>query len=352
MTGVARPRRQDRRRPHHRQRQSALANRTSRSTSTATACRSSSLPMQGALGLPMTGKIDFAFSLDLPNETNKAGSVGERLDEGRGRARRSRARRGCSIRRRQDEAQAEAQELAQPGVRRRRHRFRQGRHRLARSRRSTIKNGKLDVTKFETKSERRRAQVDFSMTLAPDARRLDRRRLPALQGHEALLKREPKTYAAIQTTGAALGPDGLFHIKLTDEFKEMKRLDHGVRRAANVPMDEMGSGTHPSDRRGRGCHRRSRRRPIDKPPAPPTPPPVPVTRDAGRPRGQRGQRGQRGPAARAEGGSAGSSEARASGDAASRPGQAVPSTRASTAPAPPTPRRRRRPPSSRSARDP
>ena len=78
------------------------------------------------------------------------------------------------------------------------------------SRRSEIKNGKLDVTKFETKSGDGELHVDFSMTLAPV---LDDSMVTGclrFKGSEALLKKEPKTFAAIQTTGAPLGPDGLF----------------------------------------------------------------------------------------------------------------------------------------------
>jgi hypothetical protein len=43
-------------------------------------------------------------------------------------------------------------------------------------------------------------------------------------GSQALLKRDAKTHAAISTTGAPLGPDNLYHIKLEGKVKEMRRL--------------------------------------------------------------------------------------------------------------------------------
>jgi hypothetical protein len=41
---------------------------------------------------------------------------------------------------------------------------------------------------------------------------------------DAFRKREPKTDAALTTTGAPLGPDGLFHIKLDGQIRTMRRI--------------------------------------------------------------------------------------------------------------------------------
>ena len=64
------------------------------------------------------------------------------------------------------------------------------------------------------------------------------------KGSEVLQKREPKTFAAISTTGAQLGPDGLFHIRLTESFKDMKRLAQKCGPSTKGNMDDPGGGQH------------------------------------------------------------------------------------------------------------
>lgn len=234
---------------------------------------SSSLPLKDALGLPMTGKIDFAFSLDLPSETNKAGKLASDWSKAEGEASFG-CPTGCSIgdgktKLKPKLKNSRSQAFAGDGID-----F--GKVDIdSLSAKIEIKNGKLDVTKFETKSGDGELHVDFSMTLAPV---LDDSLVTGclrFKGSEALLKKEPKTFAAIQTTGAPLGPDGLYHIKLTDKFKEMKRLGQVCGDAANVPMDEMGSGTHPTTARP-GLPPPEPPKALEKPPTPP-PPAVPVT---------------------------------------------------------------------------
>jgi hypothetical protein len=59
---------------------------------------------------------------------------------------------------------------------------------------------------------------------------------------DTLLKKEEskKTYAAISTTGAELRSDGLFHIKLSDRFKDMKRLNAEC--GPNAATSKVGNG--------------------------------------------------------------------------------------------------------------
>jgi len=65
-------------------------------------------------------------------------------------------------------------------------------------------------------------------------------------GSPSLLQREPKTFSALTATGAPLGPDNLFHIKLTDKFKDMKRLGQPCGSAvSNKSMDNPGGGSRP-----------------------------------------------------------------------------------------------------------
>ena len=105
------------------------------------------------------------------------------------------------------------------------------------------------------------------------------------KGSDDLMRREPKTHAALSTTGAELRSDGLFHIRLTDSFKDMKRLnqecgpnaspagsdhgDRGGRPNLTVMPDEVAKPVAPP--------------PTPPPPTPEPPPAVPPTvgHDAG-----------------------------------------------------------------------
>jgi len=61
------------------------------------------LPMKEAIGLPMSGKVDFSFDLDLPNQEAQDRPRGTELAEGR-RRRDVRVPERLHVRRRQDEA--------------------------------------------------------------------------------------------------------------------------------------------------------------------------------------------------------------------------------------------------------
>jgi hypothetical protein len=82
------------------------------------------------------------------------------------------------------------------------------------------------------------------------------------KGSDDLLRREPKTHAALSTTGAELRGDGLFHIRLTDRFKDMKRLNQ-----------ECGPGTNTNNGED---FSRSNRPNLTVQPDQGTPPPPPV----------------------------------------------------------------------------
>jgi type II secretion system protein N len=92
---------------------------------------------------------------------------------------------------------------------------------------SAYKAGKFDVTKFELKSKDGELHVDYSMTLAPDLDESVVAGCLRFNVTENLLKTEEgkKTFAAVSTSGAEKRADGLFHIKLTDHLKDMKRLN-------------------------------------------------------------------------------------------------------------------------------
>jgi type II secretion system protein N len=88
-----------------------------------------------------------------------------------------------------------------------------------------IKAGKFEVTKFDAKSKDGELHVDYAMTLDKEFGNSVVAGCLRFKGSPALEKREPKTFAALQTTGAELRSDGLFHIRLTDRFSMMKRLN-------------------------------------------------------------------------------------------------------------------------------
>nr|HEX4317360.1 type II secretion system protein GspN [Kofleriaceae bacterium] len=235
----------------------------------------SSLPLKDVLGLPMTGKLDFSVSLDLPSEENKAGKLASDWQKAEGEMSFS-CPTGCTIgdghtKLKPKLKNSRSQAFAGDGID-----F--GKVNLdSLIAKVEIKDGKMDVTKFETKSNDGELHVEFSATLAPVLDDSVVTGCLRFKGSESLMKSEPKTFAAIATTGAPLGPDGLYHIKLADKFKEVKRLPQVCGDAANTPMDEPG-GNKPTARPGLPPPEPPK--PLDKPSTavtPPPPPPIPVT---------------------------------------------------------------------------
>jgi hypothetical protein len=87
-----------------------------------------------------------------------------------------------------------------------------------------IKNGKLEITRFETKSGDGELHIALGIALNQDVMSSQITGCLRFHGSDVLLKREPKTHAAISTTGAPLGPDGLFHIKLDGPLRQVRRV--------------------------------------------------------------------------------------------------------------------------------
>ena len=181
------------------------------------------LPMRAALGLPMTGKIDFSASLDLPNERPKVGRPTANWKAASGSFMLA-CPSGCTFGDGKTKLKplvknAGQQAMVGDGID-----FGQVNidSLLAKA---EIKNGKLEVTKFDAKSKDGELYIDYSMTLDKELGNSVVAGCLRFKGSDALLKREPKTFAAIQTTGAERRADGLFHIRLTDRFSIMKRLN-------------------------------------------------------------------------------------------------------------------------------
>jgi type II secretion system protein N len=85
-------------------------------------------------------------------------------------------------------------------------------------------NGKADLTRWEFESPDAELQLDLHLRLG---RKLSDSDIAAgctkFKGTDVLSKREPKTAAALTTTGAVMDTGGLFNIKLEGKFGDMKK---------------------------------------------------------------------------------------------------------------------------------
>ncbi|MFN0248701.1 MAG: type II secretion system protein GspN [Kofleriaceae bacterium] len=181
------------------------------------------LPMRELMGLPMSGKIAFGVNLTLPNEKSKSSTkMLPNWQKAKG-AFSFNCANNCTFgdgktKLRPKLKNSRSQAFAADGID-----F--GKVNVtSMMAHVTIKDGILELDKFDAKSEDGELHVDFQVTLAPQ---LDDGMVAGclrFKGSDILLKKEPRTHAALSTTGANLGPDGLFHIRLDGKFKEMKRL--------------------------------------------------------------------------------------------------------------------------------
>lgn len=180
------------------------------------------LPMKEIIGLPMSGKLELDFSLDLPIEKLKSGKTGPDWTTAKGDVT-FECPSGCTF--------GDGKTKLKPKLSNARNAMFAGEGiefgkinvdtMLAHV---TIKDGNMELDKFETKSQDGELHVDFALALAQDFGESDVTGCLRFKGSDTLQKREPKTYAALTTTGASIGPDNLFHIKLDGKFKTMKRL--------------------------------------------------------------------------------------------------------------------------------
>jgi type II secretion system protein N len=238
---------------------------------TGSALPGDALPMRSALGLPMTGKIEFSVSIKLPMEKSKTGKTAISWQKAKGTFVLA-CPSGCTI--------GDGVTKLKPLLKNTRNQVMVGEgidfgkvHMDSLSAKATIKGGKLTLEKFDAKSKDGELKVDYMMTLEKDFSESMVAGCLRFKGSDDLLKREPKTYAAIQTTGAELRGDGLFHIRLTDRFKDMKRLNQECGPGTNT----NGNGENFKD--GKSERPNLTVQPDEKPtaiaaPPPPTPTPA------------------------------------------------------------------------------
>lgn len=197
------------------------------------------LPLRSLVGLPILGTIDFAFKLDLPTTSSKAGrtsfdwrkasgfvdlacrahcTVGDGKTKLRPllQDRTNQAMVGDGI----DFGKLELDSLVAHGVFMPATGDPDGHS-------SSSKPGKFELQKFELKSPDGELHVEYAMTMAQDFGDSMVAGCLRYKANDHLLQKEEtkRTYAAISTIGAELRGDGLFHIRLTDRFKDMKRLN-------------------------------------------------------------------------------------------------------------------------------
>ncbi len=213
------------------------------------------LPMREAIGLPMSGVLEFELDLDLPNEKQKSGKTIPNWQKAEGGARIA-CPTGCTFgdgktklktklkNARNAAFAADGIEFGKVSLK----------SLLAKV---EIKTGQLKVTQFEAPSDDGTLHVDYMMELEPVFGQSMVTGCLRFNGSPSLLQREPKTFSAITATGAPLGPDELFHIRLTDKFKDMKRLGQPCGSGVSGKSMDDPSGGRPT---------------LSAPPEPPKPP--------------------------------------------------------------------------------
>jgi len=204
---------------------------------------SARLPVREAVGLPMSGKLRLAFDLDLPNDKSKAGKVGPNWLKAEATASLS-CPSGCTV--------GDGKSKLKVNLKNQRSQaFAEGGIDFGKINIDTLfanlelKNGKLDITKFDTKSPDGELHIDFDMAVNQDMNQSLVTGCLRFHGSDALLKREPKVHAAISTTGAPLGPDNLYHIKLDGPLRDVRRLGQVCGQATSTNVDNPGGGIPP-----------------------------------------------------------------------------------------------------------
>ncbi|HEY0250963.1 MAG TPA: type II secretion system protein GspN [Kofleriaceae bacterium] len=275
-----------------------------------------SLPMRSVISLPVTGKIDVKLDLDLPNTKSKTGKVFRDWTKADGEIDIS-CPSGCTL--------GDGKTKLKPLVKDRSRQAMVGEGidfdklnitTLAIKAKftpaegdpdahsSAYKPGKFEVTQFELKSPDGEVHVEYQMTMATT---LDESMVAGclkFKPDESLKLRPEglKMYTTITSTGAEKRADGLFHIKLSDKFKDMKRLNADC--GAGSPASTVGNGENfnpsvgsaqrpPAPNMGAFANRPAINPGSATPTTPPPPPPQtePMTGSAGSAHGSAGSAG-------------------------------------------------------------
>jgi type II secretion system protein N len=235
---------------------------------------SGALPMKDIVSQPTTGDIGISADISVVVEANKAGKVGVNWQKLEGEAELSCPSNcvygdGKTKLKMKIKNQRNA-EFAKDGIE-----F--GTIKIdSMLARIEAKNGKVSLAKFDAKSADGDLKAEFTMDLQPDINESGVAGCLSYKGSEELLKRDEKSFNAITLIGGALGPDKLFHVRLSDKWRDIRKVG-AVCGGPGTSMDDPG-GTNP------GVTRRPNLTvtPEENPhppitPVTPPPPPPPVT---------------------------------------------------------------------------
>ena len=204
------------------------------------------LPMRSLLGLPMTGKLEFDISAKLPVEKSKLGKTSINWQKATGSLTLTCPNK-CTF--------GDGKTKLKPLLKNTRNQVMVGEGidfgmvtmdtLVAKA---TLGKGKLTLDKFDVTSRDGQLKIDYTMTLEKEFGESMVAGCLRFKGSDELLRREPKTHAAISTTGAEIRSDGLFHIRLSDRFKDMKRLNQecGAGTNTNNNGEDFNRGNRPN----------------------------------------------------------------------------------------------------------
>lgn len=143
-----------------------------------------------------------------------------------------------------------------------------------------VKKGVAKVTKWEVPSKDGEVYLDFEAKLEPLLNDSQVTGCLRFNGSADLEKRDYRTLTQLRTLGAPLGPDKLFHIRLTGPLRQVKRLAQicgpnapAASKGGANSFGGSGSGSSPNERRGIPSQAEDGPKPVDAGAAPPPPPP-------------------------------------------------------------------------------
>jgi type II secretion system protein N len=122
-----------------------------------------------------------------------------------------------------------------------------------------VKKGKAQLTKWNVPSKDGEVHLDFEAKLEPLLNDSQVTGCLRFNGSADLEKRDYRTLTQLRTLGAPLGPDKLFHIRLTGPLRQVKRLAQLCGPEADASKNGSGSGSSgsgssgsppPNERRG------------------------------------------------------------------------------------------------------
>lgn len=180
------------------------------------------LPLHELVGLPASGTLDVQIKLALPNEKQKNGKVIANWQKAAGHIQLA-CPGGCTV--------GDGKAKLKTKLKNTRSQAMVGDglpfgkvHINSLLATVDIGDGKLALTKFDASSDDGTLQIDYQMELEPSFDESTVTGCLRFTGSQGLLKREPKTFDTFTLIGGALGPDNLFHVRLTDTFKNMRKL--------------------------------------------------------------------------------------------------------------------------------